>query len=212
MESSYYFSRSAERNARMTSSRLFSLISSSANKVGRSSCGASTGLAASAKRFGDVARAGTGRTGPDGVSLGGETEERDAAGATRVVCGSGAPGMRRLAGLEAPGGAGCQGSGAFGATGLGATAAFPLAAAGRACAEAAGLARQFPRVNARFARSLSLRPAAGIELWRQLPGGGFGLMMTAAVTVYAVFLLVLLVARQALWRTWPPRQEPSWRR
>src|SRR5438045_4527248 len=135
MESSYYFSRSAERNARMTSSRLFSLISSSANKVGRSSCGASTGLAASAKRFGDVARAGTGRTGPDGVSFGGDSEDRDAAGATRVVCGSGAPGMRRLAGLDVPGGAGCQGSGVFGATGFGA-AGFPLA--GRACGAAAG--------------------------------------------------------------------------
>ena len=161
MESSYYFSRSAERNARMTSSRLFSLISSSANKVGRSSCGASTGLAASAKRFGDVARAGTGRTGPDGVSLGGETEERDAAGATRVVCGSGAPGMRRLAGLEAPGGAGCQGSGAFGATGLGATAAFPLAAAGRACAATAGGALTGARGVAAGAAMTGARGATG---------------------------------------------------
>src|SRR5256885_15196269 len=103
MESSYYFSRSAERNARMTSWRLFSLISSSANRVGRSSCGASTGRAASANRFGDDARADTGRTGPDGVSFGGDTDERDTAGGTRVVGGSGAPGMRR------PGGGGGSG-------------------------------------------------------------------------------------------------------
>src|SRR4051812_34853431 len=124
----------------MTSSRLFSLISSSANKVGSSSWGASTGLAGSANRFGPTARPGTGRIGADGVSLGGETEERDAAGATRVVCGSGAPGMRRLAGLDVPGGAGCQGSGAFGATGLAAAGLLKAGAeaTGRACAAAAG--------------------------------------------------------------------------
>src|SRR5205085_9994779 len=110
--------------------------------VGRSSCGASTGRTGSANRFGDGARADTGRTGADGVSFGGDTDERDTAGGTRVVCGSGAPGMRRLAGLEVPGGAGCHGSGAFGATGL-ATAGLvagglPLATAGRACAAATG--------------------------------------------------------------------------
>src|SRR5712671_807926 len=137
MGSSYFCgSRSAERNARITSSRLFSLISSSANRVGRSSCGASTALPAPANTFGAGARAGTGRTGPDGVSFGGDTDDRDAAGATRVVCGSGAPGMRRLAGLEVPGGAGSQGCGAFGATGF--AAAGLAAAAGRACAAATG--------------------------------------------------------------------------
>src|SRR5438067_3292134 len=192
MESSYYFSRSAERNARMTSSRLFSLISSSANKVGRSSCGASTGLAASAKRFGDVARAGTGRTGPDGVSFGGDTADRDAAGATRVVCGSGAPGMRRLAGLEVPGGAACHGSGAFGATGLATAglvvAGLPLAAGGRGCAAATGGAM----TGARGAAGLGADglAAAGCEAGpraKTAPAAGAALAtLTAAGPVWPV--------------------------
>src|SRR5207253_154754 len=56
-------SRSAERNARITSSRLFSLISSSAKSVGRSSASISTGL--SLKKLGGAeffaAAGGTGR-------------------------------------------------------------------------------------------------------------------------------------------------------
>src|SRR5262249_8322840 len=69
-------SRSAERKARITSSRLFSLISSSAKRVGRSSCGASTGV--SLKKVGapglaaaGAGRGGTGVVGATGVMRGG---------------------------------------------------------------------------------------------------------------------------------------------
>src|SRR6267378_7357880 len=68
-------SRSEERKARITSSRLFSLISSSAKSVGRSSCGASTGRESSAKMFCGRAAAGraparaAGRTTGDEVGV-----------------------------------------------------------------------------------------------------------------------------------------------
>src|SRR5258708_1786943 len=85
-------SRSAERKARMTSSRLFSLISSSAKRVGRSSVGNSTGLslkklgagrgaglaATGAMRGGTVGRAGAAR--PPATRGGGEPRARGAAG------------------------------------------------------------------------------------------------------------------------------------
>src|SRR5437763_11851032 len=121
-------SRSAERKARITSSRLFSLISSSAKSVGRSSVGVSTGLSlkklgacAAFAAAGAAARAGAGST---GARRGGVVGRVGCPG-WRVTRGSGAPGVR---GGAADGGAACQ----TGAAGLGGAAAGFAAVAARA--------------------------------------------------------------------------------
>src|SRR5438874_7465965 len=96
-------SRSADKKARMTSSRLFSLISSSAKRVGRSSCGASTGV--SLKKVGapGLTADGGGVAGATGTMRGGAVGRVGCPGA-RVTAGSGCPGVRG----EAEGGAGCH--------------------------------------------------------------------------------------------------------
>ena len=71
----------------MTSSRLFSLINSSANSVGRSSCGASTGVSLkTGAGFAAAVRAGAGDA--TGTIRGGADGRVDCAGA-RVTAGSG---------------------------------------------------------------------------------------------------------------------------
>ena len=123
----------------MTSSRLFSLMSSSANNVGRSSWGASTGLVSSAKMLGGGGGAaatgrgagreaaggaigewpgvgmGVGIAGTTGAIRGGPKAGRADCIGARVVEGSGAPGCR--AGVLLPGGAGCQ-TGCWGPVGV----------------------------------------------------------------------------------------------
>src|SRR5258708_1411377 len=118
-------SRSAERKARITSSRLFSLISSSAKSVGRSSAGTST--TASEKRVcagfgcaegergiaGGGGRAAAGCAGAPGTNRGG-APGLPCGGGPRVVLGSRAPATRARIGAEglAVGAAGRQAGGA----------------------------------------------------------------------------------------------------
>ena len=134
----------------MTSSRLFSLMSSSAKRVGRSSVGVSTAL--SLKKLGAFAvfaAAGRATGGITGAIRGGAAG-RSGCGGWRVTLGNGAPGAR---GGEAEGGAGCQ----TGAAGFGAGAAGFAAGAtgfgGAACgaggaAFGAGLAAGFAAAGA----------------------------------------------------------------
>src|SRR5207253_10674477 len=130
-------SRSAERNARITSSRLFSLISSSAKSVGRSSASISTGLSlkklGGAEFFAAAAGRVAGRAAGDttGAIRGGVVGRVGCAG-WRVTCGSAALGAR---GGDAAGGAGRQ----AGAAGVATGAAGLVAGAAGFVAGAAGL-------------------------------------------------------------------------